>query len=81
MRYHYTFIGMVKYKNLTNQSLAKMRNNRNSHSVLMDCRLVESLCKQFLTELNVVIPHNLTIIPLDSSPNDLIANCHTKTYT
>ena len=35
MRYHYTLIGMVKYKNLTNQLLAKMRNNKNFYSLLV----------------------------------------------
>ena len=63
---------MVKYKNLTNQLLAKMRNNRNSHSLLVDCKMVESLWKQFLTELNVVIQHDLSITLLDCSANDLI---------
>ena len=35
MRYHYILIGIIKYKNLTNQLLAKMRNNRNSHSLFV----------------------------------------------
>ena len=35
MRYHYTLIGIIKYKNLTNKLLAKMRNNRNSHSLFV----------------------------------------------
>ena len=32
-------------------------------------------------ELTLAIPRNLTITLLDSSPNDLIANFHTKTDT
>ena len=41
----------------------------------------ESLWKQSLTELNIVIPHDLTITLLVSSPNDLTANAHIKTCT
>lgn len=37
--------------------------------------------KQLLTELNIVIPHNLTTMLLDSSANDLTVNTHTKTCT
>ena len=43
--------------------------------------MVESLWKQSLTELNIVISHDLTITILVSSPNDLIANAHIKTCT
>ena len=34
--------------------------------------MVESLCKQFLTELSIVIPHDLSITFLDCSGNDLL---------
>ena len=37
--------------------------------------------KQFLTELNIVIPHDLAMMFLDSSGNDLIATAHTETWT
>ena len=43
--------------------------------------MVESLWKQFLTELNIVIPHDLTVMLLESSPIDLIANANIKTCT
>jgi hypothetical protein len=40
-----------------------------------------AIWKQYLTGLNVVIPHDLTIMLLDSSANDLIATAHAKTCT
>ena len=40
-----------------------------------------AIWKQYLTALNVVIPHDLIIMLLDSSANDLIATAHTKTCT
>ena len=40
-----------------------------------------AIWKQYLTGLNVVIPHDLIIMLLDSSANDLIATAHTKTCT
>ena len=67
---------MVKYKNLTSHLPAKMRDNRNSFVVSGN-----AIWKQFLTELNIVIPHDLTITLLDSSANDLIGTAHTKTCT
>ena len=35
MRYNYRLIGTVKYKNLKNHLPAKMRDNKNSHSLLV----------------------------------------------
>jgi len=40
-----------------------------------------AIWKQYLTGLNVVIPHDLKIMLLDSSEKDLIATAHTKTCT
>ena len=40
-----------------------------------------AIWRQYLTGLNVVIPHDLKIMLLDSSANDLIATAHTKTCT
>ena len=40
----------------------KMRDNRNTHLLVVGLQNGEALWKQSLTEVNIVIPHDLTII-------------------
>ena len=95
MRYHYTYIGKVKYKNLTKHLPAKMRNNRNSHLLLAGLQngrvTLEAIsyrakyCHITITLLvssnNYTNNYTLTITLLVSSPDDLIGYAHIKTYT
>lgn len=43
IRYYYTFIRMAKIQNIDNsQMLVKMKSNRNSHSLLVKCKMAVS---------------------------------------